>query len=104
MNPLLAFAIYYGVALKTIIPCGNNVHGSPNVKFTCAEVQSQSHFVEFLDEDKALRFVHNLKPYNRSNSNDPRIEDGKRFIYDMTVYTYTKIDGKWTQINKHEVD
>jgi len=104
MNPItLIFAVYYGVAVKTVVPCGNNVK-NPNVSYVCAEIQSQSHFVEFIDQDKALRFVHNLRSSNRQDGNDPRIEEHKPFIYGMTVYTFMKIDGKWTQINKHEVD
>src|SRR5689334_5441961 len=104
MNPLLAFAVLYGVAVKNPVPCGNNVHGSSNVTFLCYQTDSQSHFVEFTDEKKAIRFVHNLRPYNRKDVFDIRIADGQKFIYNMTVYTYVKVDGKWQLINTHEVD
>ena len=103
MNPLLAFAVMYDIGIRTPVPCGNNVHGSSNVTWFCYDATYQPHFVDFYDEAKALKFVNNLKPYNHTDIFDKSIVDNQRFIINMTVYTFIKVDGEYKLIDTHKV-
>ena len=103
MTPLFIYAILYTISVRTPIVCGDNVHGSSNVSFSCYETNGESHFVEIDDDQKALKFVANLKPYNHYGPLDKDVPDHKRFIWGLKVQAYTKMDGKWVMINEHEV-
>ena len=103
MTPVFIYAILYTISVRKPIPCGDNVHGSANVTWSCYQTDEQSHFVEIDDTDKALRFVGNLKPYNHTDVQNKDVPDNKRFIWGLTVEAFTKIDDRWTLINTHKV-
>jgi hypothetical protein len=104
MNPAFIFAILYTISVRTPIPCGPNVSCTGvSCSWSCYTTDGESHFVEIDDYDKAMRFVENLKPYNHYGPLDKDVPDHKRFIWGMKVQAYTKLDGKWTMINEHEV-
>lgn len=105
MNPLFIFVIWYTVAVRTPIPCGDNVHCSGvSCSWSCYESTGQTHAVEFTDEQKALKFITNLKPYNHVNTLSKNVPDNKRFIYGLTARTYVRDDNGYLLVNEHEVE
>ncbi len=104
MTPVFAWLILYTIAVRTPMPCGDNVScKGVDCSWSCYTATGESHYVEFTDEKKALKFVTNLKPYNFNNTLSKGVPDNKRFIYGLTVHTYVKQGKKWIKVNEHEV-
>lgn len=104
MTPVFAWIILYTIAVRTPIPCGNNVScAGIECTWHCYTTNGQSHFVEFHDEAKALKFVQNLEPHNFITTVDKNVPDNKKFIYGLSVLTYVKQGKKWIQVNEHQV-
>ncbi len=104
MTPVIAWLVLYTIAIRTPVPCGDNVSCSGvNCSWTCYETVGQNHFVEFTDEEKILKFVANLKPYNHRHTLTKTVPNNERFIYGLTVETYKKRGDKWVKINEEEI-